>query len=255
MEETITYRARALFVGACLSLIAAGTNQALAQSPTPAIAAAVADPSRPAADSQRDLNRHPAEVLAFAGVKPGQKIVEFAPGGGYFTRLLIDVIGPRGHLFAVVPSAAAARGTKAADALAVDHPNISVLVQTGSTFTLPDKVDVAWTTDNYHDLRNPGYGGQDMALFDKAVFDALKPGGIFLIEDYHTAPGAGASQTNTLHRIEESLVKSEVVAAGFVFDGESTVLSNPKDDHSLRVFDPAIRGEADQYVLRFRKPK
>jgi predicted methyltransferase len=77
---------------------------------------------------------------------------------------------------------------------------------------------------------------------------------VFIDEDYETAPGAGATQTGTLHRLESSVVKARMAAAGFVLDGESKVLANPKDDHTLKVFDPAIRGQADQYVLRFRKP-
>jgi predicted methyltransferase len=92
-----------------------------------------------------------------------------------------------------------------------------------------------------------------MTAFNKSVFNALKPGGVFVVEDYQTAPGAGFSQTGTLHRAEESAVKAEIEASGLKQERESKVLNNPKDDHSLRIFDPNIRGQADQYVLRFRK--
>jgi predicted methyltransferase len=94
-----------------------------------------------------------------------------------------------------------------------------------------------------------------MAKFNKAVFEALKPGGAYVIEDYQTAPGAGATLTNTNHRIEAATVKQEVEAAGFKFEAESDVLRNKDDDHTKAIFDPSIRGHADQYVLRFRKPK
>ena len=139
--------------------------------------------------------------------------------------------------------------------MAATNANVSVIPLNGLSFSLPEKVDVAWITDNYHDFLNPGYGALDMAAFNKAIFDVLKPGGVLLIEDYQTVPGAGATQTATLHRIEESLVKSQVTSAGFKFDGESSVLSNPNDDHTLKLFDPTIRGKADQYVIRFRKPR
>jgi predicted methyltransferase len=94
-----------------------------------------------------------------------------------------------------------------------------------------------------------------MAKFDKVVFDSLKPGGLFLVNDYETAPGVGATATNTLHRIESATVKQEVEAAGFTFVKDSKILANPADDHTLKIFDPIVRGHADQYVLLFRKPK
>ncbi len=248
-------RMTALLAGASIAMAAfALSHAAMAQTPSAAITAAVADPGRPEADTKRDVTRHPAEVAAFAGAKPGQKIAEFTPGGGYFSRILSKTVGAKGHIYAVVLAVQAERGAKGANDIAAAYPNVSVVTQTGSSFALPEKVDLVWTTDNYHDFRNPGFGGQDMAVFNKAVFDALKPGGVYLVEDYQAAPGVGATQTGTLHRIEAATVKAEATAAGFVFDGESKVLANAKDDHTLKIFDPTIRGEADQYVLKFRKP-
>jgi predicted methyltransferase len=229
-------------------------GQANAQAPSAAIAAALADPGRPDTDTKRDAMRHPAEVVAFAGVGPGQKIAEFVPGGGYYTRILAKTVGQSGHVYSIYPASMGDRAAKGAAGVASTNPNVSLVAQTGSSFILPEKVDAAWITDNYHDLHNTSFGPLDMAVFDKAVFDALKPGGVLLIEDYQAAPGAGASQTSTLHRIEEAQVRLEVTDAGFVFDGESKVLSNPNDDHTLKIFDPAVRGQADQFVLRFRKP-
>lgn len=234
---------------------AVSASLAQAQTPSAAITDAVGDPGRPQADTARDATRHPVEVVAFAGVKPGQKIAEFAPGGGYFTRILAKAVGPKGHVYAIYLASLGDRAAKGATAVAGANPNVSLVPQTGSSFPLPEKVDVAWTSDNYHDFHNPFYGNLDMGAFDKAVFDALKPGGVFLIEDYQAVPGTGVTQTNTLHRIEKAQVKAEVTGAGFVFEGESNVLNNPKDDDTLKITDPSIRGEADQYVLRFRKPK
>jgi len=241
--------------GAGLICAGAVCYPALAQSMSAAIAAALADPERPAADTARDANRHPGEIIAFAGVKPGQKIAEFAPGGGYYTRILAKTVGPNGRVYSIYVASQGDKAAKGASTVAATNPNVSLVPLNGTSFSLPEKVDVAWITDNYHDFLNPGYGALDMPTFDKAILDVLKPGGVLLIEDYQTVPGAGATQTSTLHRIEESLVKSQVTGAGFVFDGESPVLKNPNDDHTLKLFDPSIRGRVDQYVLRFRKPR
>jgi predicted methyltransferase len=247
-------RVPALLAGAAL-ICALATAPALAQKPSAEITAAVANPARPADDVKRDADRKPAEVVAFAGVKPGMTVIELFPGGGYYTRILSKVVGPNGKLYLVTPAALQARMGKGSDDLAKEVGNAAVVWQPGDTPSAPEKVDVVWTTDNYHDYRNPFAGSVDMAKFNKAVYDSLKPGGVFVIEDYETVPGAGATQTNTLHRIESSTVKAEVEAAGFKLESVSTVLQNKADDHSLKVQDPGIRGHADQYVLKFRKPK
>ncbi len=250
----MTIQIRAMFAGACLAAGLAALP-ALAQTVTPAIAAAVADAGRPADDAKRDADRKPAEIVAFAGVKPGMKVGELFPGGGYYTRILSKVVGDKGKVYLLTPASFQARAQKGSDALTAALPNTAALFQPGDSPMPPEKVDVMWTTDNYHDYRNPGFGAMDMAKFNKSVFDALKPGGVFLIEDYEAAPGAGATATGTLHRIESATVKQEVEAAGFKFEKASKVLANPMDDHTLKIFDPMIRGHADQYVLLFRKPK
>jgi predicted methyltransferase len=113
--------------------------------------------------------------------------------------------------------------------------------------------DVAWTTENYHDLYGL-LGADGMLAYDKAVFAALKPGGVFLVSDHVALPGAADAPT-TLHRIDPAIVRAQLVAAGFVPDGESDALHNPADDHTLKVFDPSIRGKTDQFMFRFRKPQ
>lgn len=250
-----------LFAG----LFAAGlvALPAFAQKPTPAITAAVADKGRPEADTKRDADRKPADIVAFAGVKPGMTVEELFPGGGYYTRILSKVVGPKGKMFLVTPAAMKDRAGpgggptagQRADDLAKEVGNATTVWQPADNPVTPEKVDVVWMTDNYHDYRNPGFGGVDMAKFNKVVFDNLKPGGVYLIEDYEAAPGAGASHTNDQHRIESAQVKKEVEAAGFKFEGQSDVLKNPADDHTLPIFNPMIRGHADQYVLKFVKPK
>jgi predicted methyltransferase len=224
------------------------------------IAAAVADASRPDADKQRDANRKPAETLAFAGVKPGAQVAELLPGGGYFTRIFSKAVGSAGHVYALVPAPLPNAPADAPDfaarvkAIAADptYANVSVVVEPFSQLAVPAPVDLVWTSQNYHDLHN--FPGLDLGVFNKMVFDDLKPGGIYLILDHTAEPGSGGRDTKTLHRIDPQTVKKEVTAAGFVFVGSSNLLRQPGDTHSLKVFDPAIRGKTDQFILKFRKP-
>lgn len=236
----------------CLALMA--TPAAAARDDV--IAKAVADPTRPADDRALDANRKPTEVLAFAGVRPGLAVGEYLPGGGYYTRLLSDVVGPKGKVYALETTTWGkeniANTQKALDALPVRNASLD-LAPLG-TFHLPGKVDVFWTTINYHDLHVPKYANVDIAAFNKLVFDSLKPGGTYLIVDHAAAPGTGVTDSPTLHRIEEATVIKEVTAAGFRLAAESRALRNPADDHTKKVFDPAIRMRTDQFILKFRKP-
>lgn len=224
------------------------------------IAAAIADPNRPATDVERDANRKPAAIMEFAGVKPGIKIAELMPGGGYFTRLFCKAVGNAGHVYALVPAPLPDAPADTPDfaarvkVLAADpkYANLSVVVEPFSQLNTPEPVDLVWTSQNYHDLHNTP--GLDLVMFNRFVFAALKPGGIYLILDHSTEPGAGYSQTGTLHRIDPETVKREVLAAGFVFVGSSDVLRHPEDPHTAKVFDPAVRGHTDQFILKFRKP-
>ncbi|HLI18104.1 MAG TPA: methyltransferase, partial [Rhodanobacteraceae bacterium] len=120
--------------------------------------------------------------------------------------------------------------------------------------TVPQKVDIVFTDDNYHDYHDPFMGPVDMKKFDKQVYDALKPGGVFIVIDHIAPAGSGTSDTNTLHRIDPAVVKQEVESAGFVFAGYSDALINPKDPLNIKVFDPSIRGHTSQFIYRFRKP-
>ena len=224
------------------------------------ITAAVADSSRPEADKARDANRKPAETLAFTGVKPGMQIAELLPGGGYFTRIFSKAVGGSGHVYALVPAPLPDAPADAPDfaarvkAIAADpnYANVSVVVEPFSELKVPVPVDLVWTSQNYHDLHN--LPGLDLGVFNKLVFDDLKPGGIYLILDHRAEAGSGSRDTRTLHRIDPEIVKKEVLAAGFVFVGSSNLLERPSDSHKLKVFDPAVRGQTDQFILKFRKP-
>jgi len=224
-------------------------------------AAAVSDSARPAMDTARDTDRKPAEMLSFAGTKPGDKVADYAAGSGYFTRLFAAVVGPTGHVYAVVPSALfiypnIVKGIAEVQAYAAAHPNVSVtLAGALDGVQFPEKLDMFWIAQNYHDLKDPFMGPVDMTAFNKAVYNSLKPGGIYIVLDHSAAPGAPADVTDKLHRIEKSVVLREVEAAGFKLDAESTVLANPEDPRSTGVFDKSIRGHTDQFILKFRKPK
>lgn len=218
-----------------------------------AVAAGLANPAR--ADQAGDDVRRKAEaVLVFSGVGPRDRVVDFFPGSGYWTRILSGVVGPKGQVYAVWPKAAAkyAEGRLPA-LLALKLPNVAAEVQPTDLLTVPASVDMVWTVQNYHDIANMGGGEAALAAYNASVYKALKPGGIYMITDHAGAPGTGISQTMTLHRIDKDAVKTEVLAAGFKFVGETNVLANGADDHTLSVFDPAIRGRTDQFVLKFRR--
>ena len=217
---------------------------------------AVSDTSRPKDDVKVDADRKPAEVMAYAGVRPGEIIAEYLPGGGYYTRLLSDAVGPQGKIYALETTTWGQANIDATKAVLGEpgRGNIVLDLSPLGTFNLPEKVDLFWTSLNYHDLHVPKYANVDIAAFNKLVFASLKPGGIYFIVDHAAPPGTGAGLSPTLHRIEKQTVVSEVTAAGFRLVGDSDLLRNPADDHSKVVFDPSIRMKTDQFILKFRKP-
>src|SRR6185437_81745 len=166
-----------------------------------------------------------------------------------------------GHVFAVPPPKRANAPEGAPDpgaavqAIAADphYNNVSVIVARVTGLTVPEPVDLVWTSQNYHDFHNIPDG--DVAAIDKSIFNSLKPGGVFIVLDHVAEKGSGFRDTSSLHRIDPEAVKKEVEAAGFKFEGQSDVLHNPNDAHTAKVFDPSIRGKTDQFILKFRKPK
>lgn len=246
---------RAWAFAAAFALTTAGlTGCAASQSSVNAISAAVADPGRPATDIERDANRKPAEILSFVGVKPGDTVVELMPGGGYFTRLLSKTVGPQGHVYGLVPTGFANRpgGLDALNALAAQYGNVTIVPTDLGSFKVPVPADVVWTSENYHDFHNGPTA--NIAGLNASAYAALKPGGVYYIEDHASANGAGTTTTSTLHRIDPAAAIAEVQSAGFKLDGQSNVLANPADTHDKPVFDPSVRGHTDKFALRFRKP-
>jgi len=225
-----------------------------------ATAGVVAHAQAPAvqADALTDPSMKRAEVLGFIGVKPGDRVADIV--AGRFVRALSAAVGPKGKVFAVMPAEVVKAhpevlGTLTKLAAQPDYANVEVSTPPINTPALPAKLDAVFIRQNYHDLHDKFMGPADVAAFNKAVFAALKPGGVYVVLDHAAAAGSGLRDTDTIHRIDPATVKAEVTAAGFKFDGESSVLANPADDHGKMVFDPAIRGHTDQFLYRFKKPK
>ncbi len=243
--------------GFALGLVLAGSAVAARQDSGKALAAALADPGRPSEDSSRDAARHPAELLAFAGVKPGDRALDFIMGGGYFTRILAKAVGPKGHVWAYTPDEfikfKASYGEDQKK-VAGAYGNVTALNGGLGSLKLPGSLDVAITVQNYHDMHIGVFPADTASKANAALFKALKHGGTLLVVDHVAAAGSGLAAADKLHRIDPEIIKDELVAAGFRYDGELAVLRNSGDDHSKLVFDPAIRGHTDQVVYRFRKP-
>lgn len=246
---------------ALAALLSMGACQTMAPAPTatsPWIVSAVADPARPAADTARDADRKPAEMIAFGEVHPGEKIGELIPGGGYMTRILSKAVGPTGkvYVFASQPVQREGQPPPAAPVAAIvadtaNYGNVQVVISNFATIANPEPLDLVWTSQNYHDMHNPGRN-LDINAANKAIYGALKPGGVYIVLDHQSAKGVDFDAA--LHRIDMQKVKDEVLAAGFEFVAESFVLDNPNDDGTKGVFDASIRGKTDQFILKFRKP-
>lgn len=250
---------RSMALAALLGAAACQTMAAPAPTASSAhIVAAIADPARPAADSERDVNRKPAEMVAFGEVAPGDKIGELIPGGGYMTRILSKAVGPTGkvYVFAGAPVQREGQPPPAAPVAAItadtaNYGNVQVILTDFTKIPAPEPLDLVWTSQNYHDMHNPGRN-LDINAANKAIYGALKPGGLYVVLDHQSAKGVDFDAQK--HRIDMAKVKAEVLAAGFEFVAESQMLDNPADDGSKGVFDPSVRGKTDQFILKFRKP-
>jgi predicted methyltransferase len=243
---------------ASLALIAAiAAPVATYGKPNDPIAAAVANPARPAElRTIIDPLRKPAETLAFSGVRPGMTVGEFYPGGGYFTMMLSRVVGPKGHVYGL--ENLGWKGAVDADKKLLAEgkwANVSIDYQPFGTVKFPKSLDLAWVTQNYHDLKIAEYGKVDTVAFDRAVYRALKPGGIYFILDHQGPAGMTDEQIAKLHRINRDVVVREVTSVGFKLVAEGKFLRRPGDDHTKSIFDKSIQGHTDQYALKFVKPR
>lgn len=242
---------------AALALAGCGTTGSSNQPLASDYAAALADAKRPEADRARDAARKPGELLAFAQIRTGQRIGDFVMGGGYFTRILAQAVGPGGAVEAFQPDEFIAfrkqYGTDQA-AVAGTHPNVVAI--NGSIaaprFTAP--LDAIVTVQNFHDMYLKPFPAGTGARGSAALFAALKPGGVLVVVDHAAAPGSGTTMADSLHRIDRQAVIDALTTAGFKLEAENQLYAVPADPRSANVFDPAIRGKTDQFALRFRKP-
>ena len=227
------------------------------------VTAALSDPVRPQSDRQRDATRKPGESIVLAGLKPGDRVADVYPGGGYYSRIFSRVVGPGGSVYAILPQviatpdAVAYTKSQLADAAL---KNVTVMVEPLDAIGTARSLDVVWVAKVYHDLPNVEMGPADIAAMNRAIFNALKPGGAYVVTDHAAAPGSGfldidPDNAGRKHRIDPVIVKRQVMAAGFVLEAESNLLANPADDHAASVFDPSIRGKTDQFFFVFRKPR
>jgi predicted methyltransferase len=225
------------------------------------VAAAVSAPGRPAAAVALDAGRKPAEVLAFGGLRRGDRALDLVTGSGYFAEIMGRAVGPTGSALAWEPANFLNAESRAGlDAIKARTPNVSWFGAPANALALPERAfDFAMINLNYHDTywqsERFRFPRVDPEAFLRTVFQSLKPGGTIVVVDHVANPGGDTrAVVEALHRIDPATVRADFERAGFVFAGESNVLRNPEDDHSKLVFDPSIRGRTDRFVYRFRRP-
>ncbi len=250
------------------SAVGSGSGSAVLVPPPYTPAAEVPEPlkasisatDRAVADRMLDAGRHPGEVLAFFKVAPGQRVGELFAGGGYTTELIARTVGDKGVIYAQNSKEILDKFARKPWSERLAKPEMKYVIGLERPIDDPlpaeaDRLDAVITILNYHDTV---WMKADRAKMNKAVFDALRPGGVYGIVDHNAAPGSGLRDVETLHRIDEATVKEEVLAAGFKFDAESDVLRVPSDPRdwntSPRTAPAEKRGTSDRFTLRFVKP-
>jgi len=221
---------------------------------TPNYSDIVAAPDRSEADRKNDQRRNPVELFGFTGARPGMKVLDMGAGGGYSTELLARSIAPGGIVYSQTPPDLFPGARKAYQARA-QSPAMKNAVRLERPFDdpLPPGVtgfDLITFFFFYHDTVHLGV---DRTRMNRQLFEALKPGGILILADHSARPGDGASVTKSLHRIEESVVRRELEAAGFQFVSEGGFLRNPADTRDTPVTKNQVPN--DEFVLKYRKPQ
>lgn len=215
--------------------------------------AILASTARPQEDRDGDAQRKPAEIIRFFGIERGDNVADLLTGGGYWTRILVPLVGPQGKVYAGNNPFFGRFYAEAFNKLLAEPAFANVVRIDGpvDNLALPKdgSLDAVIMVNAYHDLY---LVDEDRAKLNRDVFASLKSGGVYGIVDHAAAAGAGSSQAQELHRVEKKTVVDELQAAGFRLDGESNVLANPADDHTAKIF--ALDGKSDKFVLRFKKP-
>jgi predicted methyltransferase len=203
-----------------------------------------------------------AALIQFARIGAGSTVIDVYPGDGGWTRLFSGIVGGEGRVYSFVPAEVAhfkndpVGGMRT---LAKEPGRENVEAVSADLVAMPQATqpaDVLWLHLFYHDLHTAliQATGATAARFNRAVYKRLKPGGCYVIVDHAASLGAGTSDAQSLHRIEPASVRAEVESVGFVLDAESTLLANKDDPHTIKVFDPAIKGKTDRFAYRFVKP-
>lgn len=221
--------------------------------------AAASAPDRSPEDKALDGGRQPLALLTFAGVKPGDRVAELMAGGGYTAELLARTVGPKGQVFGQNSPFILARFAQKPWSERLGKPAMARVVRVDRELDdpLPPEaraLDAVFLVMFYHDAV---WQHVDRTRMNAAVFQALRPGGVFLVVDHSARPGAGVADTESLHRIDEDIVKREVQAAGFRLDAEADFLRNPSDPRDWSTSPRTAgekRGTSDRFVLRFVRP-
>ncbi len=253
LRSTLPLAALALLA---LGQVAAQSSAYRVPAAAPAnIKRAIESSARPAEQRARDADRKPAETLMLAEIAEGDRVVELAAFGHYWTNMLVEAVGPTGQVAMVDMPWTDRFGGEAARAFDTAHTNATYTQAHYNQMQLPTNVDAVLLVQFYHDLkRNDAAESADTADMNRRIFAALKPGGIYLVIDHNAEAGSGWRDAMTLHRIDPATIKSEVTAAGFELVQDSNLLANPADDRKIGMRDASIRGRTDQAVLVFRKP-
>jgi len=243
-----------LLVSVCISTdIESSDNNIYLQT---VIKKAVENQSRPEKDRQRDIDRRPFEVMLFSGIKSGDVVADIGSAGGYYTRILSDIVGPNGHVYGFNGKEFARifKSGNPTDPIAEERDNVSSVMGTFNSPVFSEPLDVAIIILIYHDTHLSQLNINSEAM-NNALFDALKPGGTLIVVDHKAEAGSGLRDVDKFHRIDQLLVKQEVESAGFLFIAESDVLNHPSDMHNTMVMMPAIRGKSDRFIFKFIKPE
>jgi len=227
---------------------------------SPAVASAVSAPDRSAEDRALDAGRKPELMLSFFGIAPGMRVAELGSGMGYTSELLARVVGPTGKVYGQNIKLFLERFAEKPWSERLKKPVMANVVRADRELENPlppeaKDLDAVLCILIYHDTV---WLGADRARMNQAVFAALKPGGVYGIVDHSGRDGTGTSEVQTLHRIEEKVVKEEIERAGFVLDAEADFLKNPADTRDWSASPRTAgerRGTSDRFVLRFKKPR